>query len=488
MAKTTIRTSIKYILSNINNKCIILLYLISLLFELSRYFDTNNKFSLEYVKLFLFARISLFLICVLKIVFYFGKDKVYSLISLLILSCSLIYYYFKFDGNILFVISQFSFLLSLCLIVISSYGISFDKLLKTYLISVGTLVVIRIIFSFMNILPNARNIPNGWGHYWNFGFGSHNAIFKYLVFLYAGWIYLTRDSKYRFIHGGLILASSLFIYKYTHCQTGMLVICMGIALLFAYNFLTKLSINRFSKPLLKVIKLGMSITPSFLVLGSIIGACLYNKYVFTHGSLNPKGKLYTFAQRFRQFSTDCALHGINLPWHTNESTQFAHQNFNWILGDSSMSDYSDNFVHSTLINYGIIWLLLFYLFFQAFAVYAAKNNEYHILIAISIIMIYSMMESPAYHLAWNPFLLLPFASNKFAHSNNTNIQSQVIKNSSRKNILTPTVIIPIILSIVAFIANYILFRLNYADVGAYIYISYSFIIIYTVTANILIDR
>ena len=392
------------------NTLVLFLYSGMLMFDFSRYYDTTQ--SKLYTYLFFGMRVLFIFICIYKIIYYFKSNSTYSLLSTCLIIGTFCFHFIKAEYNFRYFFSQFTFFFNLSIVIVACYGILFDDILRTYITTIATLLTIRVICTFANILPVIRHKDPVRGYMWDFGFGSHNTIFWYFVFLCLAWMYFSRRKPQKIVHSLCILLLTLFLYHFTHSQVGTIVMIIGCIGYILIDTLINHN-SKLSHILLKIFSLVSLTMPILLLLVSILGAVYYNYYINVHGIR----KVNTMFNRFRQFSIDLSLHGIHLPWEPNEmSSEIDPHTFNWLIGDVSISQYHDNIIHNLFINYGIIILALFLIALTLCTFSAFINHNYYMLLIICLITVYSTMETPAFLLGWNPFLLLAFSS----HSNTIN--------------------------------------------------------------------
>ena len=421
------------------NKLVLFLYAWLLMFDFSRYYDEQHPF--VYLCISLFVRLILLVICAFKIVYYFKTNKEYSVFSVLLIFFSVLLHYIKFDFNVNLFFSQFPIMFILAITLVASYKINFEHIAKTYIITILPLLFFRMIYACMGIFPN-KILHTGKGDMWTFGLGSHNTPYKWIFYMILCLFYLIRNNSAKIKIIVSIATSFLvvFIYSLTLSTSAALVLiycCLG------YIILTILCAkkSRLSSNLLTIFKYTTVTIPVLSVPVSIVGAIYYNYNIHINGM----HKVNTFFNRFRQFSIDCALHGIHLPWEIDEyADQYNGLSFNWFIGDESLSQYNDNYIHYVFIMYGIIVMILFVAMFQTIAIKAFKNNDYYLLLFMSSIIMYGMMEHVLVYIGWNTFLLYPFCNHSDSAHQLDSVRIPLKKRCTQ-------LIIPILLNILVFI-------------------------------------
>lgn len=388
------------------DRILMCLYAYMLIFQFKRYvFDGAVK---PFLLVLLLVRVSLMAIGIYKLIYY-RSDRFYLLLSICLICFSFVYYCFKFEQQYNMFFSQHTQWLDVVLIIVSMYRVNAESFIKIFAILIGTLLVIRVICAQVGILNNEIVDIKGKLAY-NFGFGSHNNVFKYWVFVVVSWLFLIRNKKRKWISVALIIGFTIYMYVYTISRTGTIIILSGTIGFVIVSVLEKLYREKnigIAASLLRVFRVVMLLMPAMFVIVSVGGTIMFNYGIYSNGD---PGTYSTFEQRFHMFSMDAAYHGIKLPWQYMSPDEVGTAPYSWILGGKTVTRYCDNVVHNVLINDGLIWLVLLVAYMQWWTVKAYREKNNVLLLAIGMICIYSTMETSVQFYGWNPFLILLFAN------------------------------------------------------------------------------
>lgn len=389
---------------------ILILYVMYMLLNTKRFLNYEYGMGEDFALYLLVVRCVLLGIIAVKVIYYLASHPIYSFASILLFAWIIVLYEAKSEWDLSFADIMKSLLVFVVLMIIAMYKIPFHRIIKAYLIALGTFFVIRILGTFTKILPSNHYLIEGRGELNDFGFGHHNATLLVFFFIAMAWLYIIRgkQSIEKIIHCIIISVATLFLFLYTTSRTSTIIV-LGICLsVIVYQLIQlKLPQLKIEKTVMVYVRKILLIGPVASVLITFAGMLFYNGY--RHFVENPKF-LTTMFQRFKCFSEDCALHGIRLPWQFVKESKCEGATFNWIIGDTSLTKYCDNLYHSLFINCGIIVFLLVVILFQYLAYKAYKRQDNITLLIIFGFSMLSIMEPTAMELTKNPFLMLAFAT------------------------------------------------------------------------------
>lgn len=389
---------------DILNMIVLLIYPALISYEFRRYIAKDTGSS--YITMFLILEGALLITSLIKIILYFTRVPAFSLLSILMLAGSVYFHLYKFDFEWRFFLTNMPVLFTLSVMMISMYRIPFDKIVKVYLITNGTLFIIRIAGAVTHVLPSERYNIGSRTDIWDLGFGHYNTPLMYFFFICVAWIYLVRNRKNYTFHAISIGALTVILYKITTSRTAPIVLILGVIALLAFSILELNAFKSLKKPLLAIYRILMVMMPMALAVISFGGTLILNYFIYHNGMPKHWSTLY---ERFVNFNDDCALNGVHLPWSCYADAEFQSLKYNWIVGGQSQSDYSDNLIQTLLISYGVVILVVYLLLMTIWAVKSYKKKNDINLLIIGLISVLSAMQPHASLYGWNPFLMLPFA-------------------------------------------------------------------------------
>ena len=396
------------------NLTMLITYFILNVLSMRRYFVEENVFILSLAILKLILRIIILSITVCKIIYYRKIDLKFSLISATLLVFGIVYFLFKYNFVYIEFITNWPDLLSLVFLIIASYGISLDAICIVHLLSIGISFILRVVLAISGIMPGVIITTDYGEKSTDLGFGNHNAGMIMFLFIVFSFAYLLRSISKKYIFSLIILFLTYFLYSYTHSKTSTIVLILFCIMytctsLGNYNF--KLNQNRKIRNLKKIAIYIMTISPILSLVMTIVCTLIYNIV----RTICPSGIAYDFItqntllSRFNCISQDFALNNIPLPFNYTILDPSNQESFNFLLGSYSKSYYNDNLYHRLFINYGIIILLIFILVAQIISIYANKKNYKVLLVILSMISLFNIMESHGMIYSFNPFVLIPFS-------------------------------------------------------------------------------
>lgn len=388
------------------NKATLFIYVFLLWFQVRRYYSDID--GVVYWGAYNVVLIVLCVVAGLKILVNLKDNFKYSVVSAALILFAAVCIVFKNDKQWYMIFDWHTNMLNLSLLIVSMYGICFSDIACIFVIVRSFNSITRILAAVMGLLPGTTGEAMflGKGYYvQTYGFGSKNALFALWFWIALVWIYLVKNNEKKTMHIILIGILSIVFSCLSLSRTGIIVMA-AVFIMFLITALDERgALNIKIKPVLYLADKVMLVVPALCTLFSVVGLLLYNYCV----SIGKFKNVSNLLQRFKQFSMDCAFHGIKLPWAGEKYTQITDGPFNCIWGDSSLSTYCDNSIHNLLINYGLIWLILLVVAIQIWAVRSYKRKDRVSLIIISAICIYSMFESYATLWSHDVFLLMMLA-------------------------------------------------------------------------------
>lgn len=386
------------------NTIVLFIYPMLVALEFRRYISSNPGNSLT--DIFLALEFALLVISLIKIVIFFKTNPVFSVGSLIFIASSVYYHLYKFDFEWRFFLTSMPVLLTMSVMMISMYKIPFDKIIKAFIITVGTLFVIRILGAATKILPSERYNQLNRSDIWDLGFGHYNTPLMYFFFICLSWMYLIRSRRNYILNAIFMGVFTLILYRITTSRTATIVLILGVIALITLSVLRLRSFTALGKILLPVYRVVMASLPLALTVVSFGSTLILNHYITKNGFPQKWSTMY---ERFVNFNDDCAMNGVHLPWSYYADAEYSQLKYNWFFGGVSQSNYSDNLIQTLLISYGFIILLVFIGLMTVWAIRSVKQKNDINLLIIGLISVLSAMQPHAFLYGWNPFLMLPFA-------------------------------------------------------------------------------
>ena len=391
---------------NILDKAALFIYVFLLFFQVRRYYSDVD--GVIYWGAYNTAIIALFIVAELKILINVRSNPKYSISAFAFVIFAIFCTIFKNDMQYYMVFDWHTNILNLTLLIVSMYGIRFTDIAWIFVIVRSFNSIVRIAAALLGLLPGTIGEAEFMGGVYDvptYGFGSKNALFALWFWIALVWMYLASKSTKKIFHAIPIGFLSVIFSCISLSRTGIIVMAAAYILFLINAIEEKRALPKIFNSLMGLADKVMMLVPALCTIFSVLGLFAYNYFV-SIGKIQRTGNLL---QRFKQFSIDCALHGIRLPWANDQYTQITNGPFNWICGDSSLSRYCDNSIHNLLMNYGLIMLVLLVASLQIWAVRSYRRKDRTALVIISAICVYSMFESYATLWSHDVFMLLIFA-------------------------------------------------------------------------------
>lgn len=291
----------------------------------------------------------------------------------------------------------YMFLLVMAVGSICSMGIDYRKILKVFLVAVGSAVFISVFASFSGAITNyiyssGNELRDSFGITYPTDFASY--LFYLLIFTWVLWKRMPEWVMF-VLSAGLTYIARYYAVSDT-CTICGIVMCIIAAYMFIYKYMKK---NKFGKLIEGWMKLVLIV--AFPALGAITLFLIF-KY----------GQGASFAVKLNNWLS----RRLELPWQSykengikifgtpieqigNGSSTFMRQGYNFV--DSS---YALILIRYGWIMYGycmIVWVK------NTFS--AAKNKDFRLAFCMAAIALHSVSEHHFFELNYNVLLVMPFA-------------------------------------------------------------------------------
>lgn len=299
-------------------------------------------------------------------------------------------------------------LLMVPLVIVGAKGIPFDRILKTFLITVGSVIGIAMILSLAGVIPNLAypreaissvDTSNGYKvTRYAFGTTYPTTFSEFVFFLSAAWLFLRRKAVK--IYDVILLAAiAVFLYIGPNAMTDALCVAIlaGIAaliiLLRKASPLSEERVYKLCKPLVGTTVLCSAVMTVLMIgydktseLWLKIDRVFHRRLFFGYVGKKYKG-FHLFGSKVRYHTTGGNPDLMGRPDYFNLDCSY----------------------HLILINFGIIMLLLIVAFFTLYALRAWQKKDLALLLIIVVISLQCVMENRMIQPQYDIFLLMLFA-------------------------------------------------------------------------------
>jgi len=403
------------------NRTVLFAYFVLNMLSFLRYFYTFSSYGTGFLAVAIVSlsmKILIFLAAIYKIVYFF-KNYEYSIFAIFSIVGLLTAFLFKNHYGIKGFLMDSPQLFTILIILVAIKGISFDNICKIYLYSIGVLFLIRTFLAIGGIFPG-EIISNTYGEVCNdLGYGNHNAGMVMFMFICLSFLYVERQSRKRYYYVAVIVIATIGLYILTKSKTSSVIILM-FCVLYTFLFMLNKNENKKNNAFSNIFFGALKWSPIVSLIITICGTVLHNICFSCVPNYKDVYVKYTPLSRFAMISEDFALNGIHIPFfsQTEEKSEIA---FNYLLGAKSQTPYHDNFYHILFIEFGIVIFFIVVLLLQLTALYTYKYNFSVLLLIVSMLSLFNIMESHGMYYAFSPFVFLPIII--FDNDNTVNRES-----------------------------------------------------------------
>lgn len=279
------------------------------------------------------------------------------------------------------------------ILILGSRNVSFEKILKSYLIVTGAIVFLAIISSFLGVIENLQYVSESRGTRNSFGIVSPTDFAAHIFYLIITFFYL-KGEKLKNWHYIVTVVAAVLIYYYCNARLDSGCI-LFIAILFGIgnvlrNFKAK---KRLSRAWEKIwMRFGMLVMPAFAILSIVVTIMYREGNVFWE-------KVNVFSNgRVRLGKIGFTEYGLQLFGQKLEMIGFGGTT-------DAVQDYFflDCSYVNVLLSYGIIFFIIV-LFVHMYLCYKNRSDLYF-LYAIALIALNCVFAHHLLEVAYNPFLL-----------------------------------------------------------------------------------
>lgn len=340
--------------------------------------ESKNSFIISIIKYMCLAGIMVkILVCDVK---QYDKKTYIKIAILLILSCIVSFV----SNNRIFV--------QYIILILGAYKIPFGKIVKYALMAEGIIVLIIILLSLINVIPNrifGRSNSDAVRYSLGFKYATYPSIYVW----YFSMLYLyIRKNKIKWWEYTILLIINAIFYAVTDSRNELICSIAIIVLVILFN---KIENKRFEK----ILQLCAKYLMVFCTIISIILAFAYN----------PQNELMKKTNSILSDRLNLANKALN-----DYGIKIFGNKINWVglslihYGDYNKSqfNYVDISYLNILINYGIIALaLILYGFYRTTDKEIKKGNSF-ICCFMIIIAIHSIIDPQLFQIVYNIFILL----------------------------------------------------------------------------------
>ena len=283
------------------------------------------------------------------------------------------------------IVSHSTAMLLTVLVIISSDGVDFEKIVRFNYRTVGGILLLTILLNLAGIIPNATKMRNELGTIRSsLGFYHPNTLALVCFLLLTDYLYINRNKGLKKLVFAVFIAGATFFLTYGF--TAMVLMALLIAVIFFQTIFEKK--NFLTKHRLRIIV--------FLVL-IVFAGFIY--YFWNHPELLIN-EFRTFRGRFTLSQKYIRIYGIK-PFG-NRIQIGSSVNFE---GYGSSYGYLDNGMARILVELGIIFFVIF--FGSYILAIRKKVNERNttLVIILLVYLVYGFMEYNSLTLAFNIFIL-----------------------------------------------------------------------------------
>ncbi len=294
------------------------------------------------------------------------------------------------------------------LLMVGAKGVPFDKIVKTFLIAVGSMIGLSMILALTNVITNLRyvrlvtdpSMPNGVREVYRYAFGTTypTTFSEFVFFLSAGWLFIRRH-RLKIYDTVVFVVLAIFLYKGSDAKTdAMCLIGLTVVVVFALIF-------RKVSPRVQSVLHKLCAPFIFLM---CLCAIIMTALMIGYDESKPFWNVLDTRLHLRLSlgHTGLERYGINLFG--------AKVKYKATGGDVSKVSRTDYFnldcsYHLILINFGIIVMIFVIGLFTLAAYRAWKEKDLVLLLIIAVISVECVMENRLIQLQYNIFLLMFFA-------------------------------------------------------------------------------
>ncbi len=303
-------------------------------------------------------------------------------------------------SGIIFYFSRKTYVLLTVLIIWSMRKVEFKEILKYALPTMFITFVAIIALSLVGIIPNwsSERADGGIRYYLGYQFATIPSTYFFVILL-TRFYQKGKDIKLEEIIFELLI--SIYLYLKTDSRTGFYLSFVVLATIAIYKYADKLNIKKVieKKSFKKFLKKLCVSLPIIMLIISVLMIVFYgigNSYALKiNQSLSGRLK-YTLKGLLKY---DIKPFGSNVTW--NGWGGYGHitiENFDY--------NFVDNSYIYLLIDCGAIFLTVFTIAYTLLLVHAYKKNDYKLIIVLSLILIWSLIEPNILNIDKNLFLLL----------------------------------------------------------------------------------
>ena len=298
------------------------------------------------------------------------------------------------------------------LLIVGAKGISFDRIVKTFLIVVGAVIGISLILSLAGVITNLRYVryidsavssERIEAARYAFGTTYPTTFSEFVFFLSAAWLYLRRKVL-RFYDVVLLAAVTVFLFLGPNAMTDSVCVAL-LALIAGVMIFLRHKSEQASETARKICTPLIGTTGLCAVVMTVL-MLLYDKMVESWRVLDSifHNRLFLGNVGVRDYGIH--LFGKKVKYHTTGADVSLVGRPDYFNLDSSY--------HLILINFGIIILLFIVGFFTVSAWRAWQKCDLALLLIIVVISLECVMENRMIQPQYDIFLLMFFADMRSA--------------------------------------------------------------------------
>lgn len=377
------------------------IYVLSLILDLSMWFFSVDTGASSTAVAVTMMRYLAYAIMLLKIVYDFGVE--YKNFGYLVVFAGI--------TGVALITSKNTMLLFYFIVILAARGVSGRMIISTTFAAQGFVLILTVLMSKIGVITDYVTDRHGrTRHFLGFQWATTSAlIFLYMVFEY---IYL-KKGRLTISEFIVLNAINIYLFKMTDSRMAFLIVMASLTFFFIFGrCFARNRVHRYNRKK-RMGRLGFFAWASVALPWLIAVGSIYLHKIYVKGSgMDKLNKLLSNRLNYGRKAIDkygISLFGKKMVW------------IGYGLNDTEKGEY--NYVDCSYlrlsIEYGIIFLALILLICSLIIYKANKNGEIYLAWIMIFILLISVTESRLLNFAFNPFLLMAFAS--LTRSRNDNI-------------------------------------------------------------------
>ncbi len=334
-------------------------------------------------------------LAIIKLIFYYGKEKRVSGIACCVL-CGTILLYVMGECDYRYIVYP----------MIAFYHADFRRIARYYVAVMGTILAVTYVCTKIGVVPDYYiSIPGRAQKVHTLGFGGHNAFMAYWLLIVLALLFLLEKSKYRTLISIILVVGTWYFHALTDSETPTLLIYFAIGVLLVDGIIMKTG-----KDFLRI--LGGNWISRFMIGMPIYGALITIGGIFFYNKFQRSIIDNTFISRYYLACRALEETGARLPYATIKAADHLADIQFHLWNGTGVSNYSlgDILYANLLIRDGLM-VLIPYVALQVWLLYRAyKSRNYMLGFLIAVVAVLNAAESVTLDIAFSIFSMAVFAN------------------------------------------------------------------------------